>query len=747
MVVEDHQGLLLGARVAADGQWRFPVSDSLPVKYKLALLQFEDRRFGWHPGIDPLGVVRAVVQNIRGRRVVSGASTLHMQVMRLSAGARTRSWWHKIVEAVQATRLAFGYSSDHVLRLYAAHAPFGGNVVGLEAATWRYFGKPPVAINWAEAATLAVLPNSPALIHPGRNRGLLLEKRNRLLKRLADTGIIDRTTAELSSGEPLPDTPLPLPQWTPQLVGTLPPGRHTLHIESALQQQAFEVVNRHLATLDGQGIHNACVLIAEVETGRVLAYVANRPDNNADYEGAVDIIRAPRSTGSLLKPFLFAMMTQHGEWLPQALVEDLPVRFGSFKPENYHKTYDGAVRARRALSRSLNVPFSHLLNTYGVVRFHHDLKKIGLSHISKPASHYGLSLILGGAESSLWDITAAYANMARVAAHYYPYQGRYDKNDWHPLWLHAHSNRKSGAALMRQKHGPVMDAAAAWCTLDAMSELERPDAEGNWDYFETSRRVAWKTGTSMGFRDAWAIGVTPQYVVGVWVGNADGEGRAGLIGVEVAAPLLFDLFQLLPSNLGWFEQPYDNMEPLAVCTHSGFRAGPYCMVDTAWVPLTGNKSATCVYCRLLHVDVARQYQLNLSCAQTEEISSVPWFVLPSGVEYYYRLKNPAYVPPPPLRHDCGDASDSQAGTLQIIYPRNNARLVVPNELDGSKGYVVFRSAYRMPNTVLKWYLDDKLLGSTTDFHTIQAQPLPGSHRLTVVDPAGLREVVLFEVSE
>ena len=321
MVLEDVEGNLLGARIASDGQWRFPQTDSVPEKFEKAIIEFEDRRFYSHPGVDPIGIARAFSQNIKAGKIVSGGSTLSMQVIRISRKGKSRSIFQKMIEIIQATRLEIKFSKENILSLYASHAPFGGNVVGIDAASWRYFGKKPQLLSWAEAATLAVLPNSPALIHPGRNRQALLEKRNRLLDRLLEKGDINKLTCELAKEESLPEKPLPLPQLAPHLLERAyaenfrgkknKRTRFRSTINKDLQNHVNRILANHQRRLKDNLIHNIAAVIVEVETGNIVAYAGNVKSGKKHNE-AVDVIKAERSTGSILKPFLYAMMLDEG---------------------------------------------------------------------------------------------------------------------------------------------------------------------------------------------------------------------------------------------------------------------------------------------------------------------------------------------------------------------------------------------------------------------------------------------------
>ncbi len=753
MVLEDRDGNLLGARIGADGQWRFPHNDSVPDKFRKAIVEFEDRRFYSHVGVDPKAIVRAVKQNFSAGKVVSGGSTLSMQVIRISRKGKPRTVFQKIIEIILATRLEIKYSKDEILAFYASNAPFGGNVVGIDAASWRYFGKNPKLLSWAEAATLAVLPNSPSLIHPGRNRKALFEKRNRLLDRLLRNGTINELTCELAKEESLPKKPLALPQLAPHLLDRVysenfkgkdhQRTRFKSTIRTDFQKHVNRILKNHHHRLKDNLIHNLAAIVVEVESGDVVAYAGNVKSGN-EHNEAVDVVKAPRSTGSILKPFLYAMMLNEGEILPNGLMPDIPTRMNGYHPKNFHDTYDGVVPAKKALIRSLNVPMVHMLSDYGLEKFHFGLQKLGFSTITKSANHYGLTLILGGAEGKLWDITNAYAGMARTLNHFHENDGEYLIDDFRDLNYRCENNiLKADKQFL--KEAPILSASAIWQAFNAMQDLERPDSEGNWQQFQSSNRIAWKTGTSYGFRDAWAVGVTSKYAVGVWVGNADGEGRPGLIGVVAAAPVLFDIFKELDSP-DWFEQPVDEMVKVPVCKKSGYRALDICEADSIWISKNGLNVPPCPFHKIIHLDNTKNWQVSSNCENPLNMIHQSWFVLPPVEEFYYKNSNPNYAILPPFRADCQN-SGLVNNPMQLIYPKQAARIYVPIDLDGEHSRTVFKVAHRKPETTIHWHLDNEFVGSTAQFHHLELQPSPGKHQLTLVDHDGFRLNQFFEIIE
>lgn len=739
-LVSDQDDELLGARISEDGQWRFPPTTNVPDKYATCLIQFEDRGFRYHPGVNPLSIARAFVQNVKARKVVSGGSTITMQTVRMMRNEK-RTYFEKLIELIWATRLELTHSKNNILSLYASHAPMGGNVVGIDAASWRYFGHDAASLSWAEAATLAVLPNAPSLMHFGRNRNALLRKRNRLLARLHDKGILKDTDYQLALSEPLPDHPHSLPQLAPHLVTQIylqQPGEHvqtTLH--KSLQLQTEDVLSRWNREFSQNGIHNLAALVVDLESNEVLAYSGNVQFDNKNSGNQVDIIQSLRSTGSILKPFLYCAMLQEGVMLPQELLPDVPINIGGFSPKNFSLQYDGAVHADEALARSLNVPSVVSLRRYGVPKFHHFLQQVGLSSLKKSAEHYGLSLILGGAEASLWEVANVYGSMARTVNSYTHSQSYPPIEDFTFI-----------ASSKRAKHAntssPIFNAGAAWLTLEALTNLNRPE-EIDWQSIPSMRKVAWKTGTSYGFRDAWSVGVTPRYLVAVWTGNASGEGRPGLTGARTSAKVMFDLFNLLPAT-SWFDIPYNELTEAAICRESGLLQGSYCpesSIDTLLIPHKGLQGNSCGYHKRIHLSQDGQYQVYQQCAGERGIMPISWFVLPPSWAWYYQQQNPNYRSLPPFSPECAGGGNGQP--MQFIYPYSNATLKLPKQLDGSLGKANFELAHQHPSTVVYWHLDGDYMGETSDVHQMQLSPSRGKHRVTVVDEEGNALVVSFIV--
>ena len=724
----DRNHQLLGGRISEDGQWRFPPVDSVPYKFEQCIILFEDQYFYKHPGVNPLAIARAIGQNIEAGEIISGASTITMQTIRLSRSKHSRSFKEKFVEMVMALRLECSYSKDEILALYASHAPFGGNTIGLETAAWRYYGTPSNQLSWGESALLAVLPNQPALLYPGRHDSLLLKKRNRLLKTLLLNEVISESTFHLACQEPIPEKPRPLPQIASHMldrsIRTSPNLlTHSTTLNGNIQTTVQNILKDHQRRLNQNHIHNAAVLLADIHTGEVLTYAGNSATSSKHHK-YVDLIRALRSPGSTLKPFLYGAALDEGLILPQSLLPDIPTYYQGFTPKNFALEYDGAVPADKALARSLNIPFVRLLQDYGYPKFNHLLKSTGFSSLTKPSDHYGLSIILGGAEVSLWELTNAYGLMIQ-------------KGMGKPILKTLNFNRNNSMNVTLP-----LSREACWHTLKALMEVNRPGEDGAWKHFVSSQEVAWKTGTSFGFKDAWAIGASPDYIVGIWVGNADGEGRPDLIGSMAAGPILFDVLNILSSR-SRFPQPALNLKDILVCNQSGEKAGSYCPdTQIQWLLAKAKDNSFCTYHKYIYINDSGE-QVAKQCAKSDNIQPISYFTLPPAQAMYYQRKHPDYNSLPNWAEYCQDNNSNPK--IDFIYPAKETAVFIPKELKGNMGRVVFEVAHHQPKQKVFWHLNENFLGVTQHQHKLATHIPKGIYTLTVVDELGTTESRRFEV--
>jgi len=507
-----------------DGVWRYPVSPAQVSPYYLdALLTYEDRWFYRHPGINPLALGRAAWQNLTGGRVVSGGSTLSMQVARL-LDPHARSYGGKLKQLWRTLQLEWHLSKEEILGLYLNRAPFGGTLQGVAAASWAYLGKPPSQLTRAEAALLAVLPQAPSRLRPDRHPARAQAARDKVLKRLASFAVWPQPAIDDALEEPVLLAPRQEPRLAPLLArrlnvpGSPPLIRTTL--DATLQRRLEDLLLGWRARLPERT--SAAILVVEQPSMAVRAYLGSVDIGDARRFGHVDMVSAQRSPGSTLKPFLYGMALDAGLIHSESLLQDVPRRYGDYRPGNFAAGFSGAVSASEALARSLNLPAVQLLEAYGPKRFAGELRSVGVPLALPPLAEPNLALILGGAGSRLEELVSGYSAFARGGKA-------------------ARLRLQPQDALYERR---LLSPGAAWIVRRILSGQARPDRDPRAQLVQRPS-LAWKTGTSYGFRDAWAIGVAPRYILGVWIGRPDGTPVPGQFGLASAAPLLLQVHDLL----------------------------------------------------------------------------------------------------------------------------------------------------------------------------------------------------------
>lgn len=725
-VVRDNHGKMLRAFLNSDEQWCFPPNsnDPIPDKLKTAVLTSEDEHFYQHPGVNPFAVARALYQNLTAGEVVSGASTITMQVARL-ANPKSRTYFHKFQEILQALKIELYYSKDAILQMYLTHAPYGGNIIGYKAASLAYFGKSPDELTWGQATILAVLPNAPGLVSPQADPQKLRVKQKRLLTKLLSDKIIDKETYDLALLEPIHGKVLPFPMEAPHFARTIEenPQLHGTTVRTTIDGQTQRMVKllvqNHAHYLQSLGIKNAVALVAETQTGKVRAYVGSQDFFDNETQGQVDGVQASRSSGSLLKPFLYALSMDKGLILPQTLIKDVPTYYGAFSPHNADETYRGIVPAKQALIQSLNVPAVRLLYAYGIYPLYTFLQNAGVSTLFRKPDDYGLPLIIGGAEVTLWDMARLFRGLAR-------------EGQFAPLQI-----LQRDSASKQQGAQQLISPGASYLTLNILKELHRPGSEFYWQQYQNQWPIAWKTGTSYGQRDGWAVGVSPQWTIAIWVGNFNGKGNANLSGARSAGPLLFDIFNALPKDASdvWFEKPTADLVQMKICSQTGFLAGPNCPeTEKVDAPLFMETLKVCPYHKRIFETNDEKYQVCSLCWEPGNYTQVSRLVFPPDVVQYLREQGRNVDELPPHKPDCPGQSEQHP--LAIVYPRQNAKLWVPRDFGGEKEQVMFRVAHRDKNRKIYWYLDKHYLGETQGKNRKPVDLASGWHTLEVIDEIG-----------
>lgn len=735
-VVLAEDGTPLWRFADANGVWRYPVQTGEVSPYYLdALLTYEDRWFYEHPGVNPLSLVRATWQNLTGARVVSGGSTLSMQVARL-LDPHSRTWHGKLRQLWRTAQLEWHLSKEQILNLYLNRAPFGGTLQGVAAASWAYLGKSPAQLTHAEAAMLAVLPQAPSRLRPDRHPQRAQQARDKVLRRLAEFQVWPQSAVDEALEEPLLLAPRLEPSLAPLLARRLnradsPPLIRTT-LDATLQRRLEDLLLGWRARLPEHT--SAAILVVEEETMAVRAYLGSVDINDARRFGHVDMISALRSPGSTLKPFLYGMALDEGLIHSESLLQDVPRRYGDYRPGNFSMGFTGAVPASTALSSSLNLPAVQLLEAYGPKRFAAQMR-IGGVPLALPAlAEPNLALILGGAGSRLEDLVSGYSAFAR--------DGK------------SATIRLQPDDVLRER--PLLSPGAAWIVRRILSGQARPDRDPRAELVQRPA-LAWKTGTSYGFRDAWAIGVGPRYLIGVWIGRPDGTPVPGQFGLASAAPLMLQVHDVLANRdsqrgISAPVKPVPaNVGVAAICWPLGqpmSRSDPNCRRQRfAWTldnttpptllaldqPLSvGLKETVWVNARGLRVDaqcpgaVARD--IALWPAPLE-----PW--LPKAERRDARI--PAADP------DCPPPALAAASPLSIVGVREGDQLRLP---------AASQQTLRLKLSALGgsgrrwWFLNGAPLGDSANQDSINASfDRLGRYQLSVLDEAGQTARLEFSV--
>ncbi|CAI2794942.1 peptidoglycan glycosyltransferase PbpC [Pseudomonas fluorescens group sp.] len=735
-VVLAEDGTPLWRFADANGVWRYPVQTSEVSPYYLeALLTYEDRWFYQHPGVNPLALVRATWQNLTGTRVVSGGSTLSMQVARL-LDPHSRTFHGKLRQLWRTAQLEWHLSKAEILNLYLNRAPFGGTLQGVAAASWAYLGKSPSQLTHAEAALLAVLPQAPSRLRPDRHPQRAQEARDKVLRRLAEFQVWPQAAVDEALEEPLLLAPRLEPSLAPLLARRLnrpdsPPLIRTT-LDATLQRRLEDLLLGWRARLPEHT--SAAILVVEEETMAVRAYLGSVDINDAKRFGHVDMISALRSPGSTLKPFLYGMALDDGLIHSESLLQDVPRRYGDYRPGNFSMGFTGAVPASTALSSSLNLPAVQLLEAYGPKRFAAEMR-IGGVPLALPAlAEPNLALILGGAGSRLEDLVSGYSAFAR--------DGR------------SANIRLQPDDTLRER--PLLSPGAAWIVRRILSGQARPDRDPRAELVQRPV-LAWKTGTSYGFRDAWAIGVGPRYLIGVWIGRPDGTPVPGQFGLASAAPLMLQVHDVLTNRdsqrgISAPVKPVPaNVGVAAICWPSGqpmSRSDPNCRRQRfAWTldhttpptlqaldqPLSvGLMESVWVNAKGLRVDA--------HCPGAEPKTIALW---PAPLEPWLPRAERREARIPAADPDCPPPALAASSPLSIVGIREGDQLRLP---------AASQQALRLKISALGgsgrrwWFLNGAPLGDSAnqDFINASFERL-GRYQLSVLDEAGQTARLEFSV--
>jgi penicillin-binding protein 1C len=705
----DRSGRLLYAFLNDEEQWCFPRNlDEISPHLVQATIAVEDQRFFRHHGVDAAAVLRALWQNVRHRTIVSGASTLSMQVVKRAKGSK-RTFLAKAVQALGAVRLDLRVEKSRILETYINSAPYGMNLVGCEAASLRYFEKPAQELTLAEAALLAGLPKSPNGLMPLEHPDRAQARRDYVLSRMFEEDFINRAEYDRARNAPLKVAWHAFPDLSPHLAMRYRPmideaERFRTTLDGRLQAAIERQVAEHVATFGGE-ITNAAAIVIDVTDASVLAHVGSVDFFDTPGGGQVDATRAPRSPGSALKPFTYALAMERNRLYPCEMLLDGPIDYGLYDPENFDRQYRGVVSADRALRESLNVPAIVVLERIGPAAIHGLFQRAGFTTVDQPPSHYGLGLTLGNCEVRLEELAAAYCMLANLGE----YRALKFVADAIP--------GDSKSCLSRGVCQALFD----------MMEQPLPDESGSGlPVVNAPTRVCWKTGTSTGYHDAWAFVFNRQYVVGVWMGNNDNRPSDRLVGIEAAVPLAGTIFRSLPpKNSPDWPSPGDAMHEVEVCAESGVPASPWCRATRmALVPRGQYLHRVCD----VHYP-ASPGENGGGIRERWPAGALRWDLAHvarrSGV-----LADPVAEP------------GERTPAFGIVSPSHRAQFVLTGAEHADR--IPLRTSIDRTTTV-HWYLDDRYVGKSLPERALYLDLKPGEHRLVCMAPDGRTNSVRFSV--
>ena len=730
--VYDRDGDLLRIYTSEDqgGMLRLSVKfDELPQHLIDGLVAFEDRRFYQHIGLDPIALLRATWSNLKARRVVSGASTITMQVARM-LNRKPRTLSAKIQEVIHAIQLELQYSKPEILEIYFNLAPYGGNIEGVAAASEIYFGKSVSRLSLDEAATLVAIPNQPNRLRPDRNPKALKSRRNTVLQRMKRNRQISKE--EYQSAIVLPiharrrALPIKAPHFTEWLKSMKPGQRLYSTLDYSMQTRVERMLSEHLQQYDQDQISNGAVVVLDNERNEILAYVGSNDFSNVRESGQVDGVRSLRSPGSTLKPFIYALAFESGLIGKTTLLKDIPVTFPDWSPKNFDGEFQGLVPADLALTSSLNIPPISLLQDYGLERFLTFLQSAGISSVENTSGRYGLSIILGGCEVRLLDLVSAYSMLAR-GGKYLPPQ----------VYL------RPDKSLPTPKK--VLTKESSYLTSEILTNVVRPDFPDLWQEMASAGKVSWKTGTSYARRDAWSIGYNQKYTVGVWLGNFDGRGTPELVGGRTAAPLLFKFFDsLAPENRKWISQP-NTMQTRKVCALSGKAPTSACnhiRVENA--VSSSSRIDTCDIHKNYHVDVETGFRLCSRCRVERDFKSEVYAVAPSGVGPWLKKSGYSWKVPPTHNPYCQHGISGQQPTIHK--PSSGDHFVLRPGIPAEHQEIALHASAEGGRGKIYWFLNGRFVAESQSGNTSMLPPTEGRHELMAVDSEGRKTTVEIEIS-
>jgi penicillin-binding protein 1C len=725
-VVTDAKGDVINAYLTSDDKWRMRTElEEISPLLRKTIIAKEDRYFYSHPGVNPLAMTRALFKNIFRMRRTSGASTITMQVAR-ALEHRKRNMLSKCIEMFRAFQLELRYSKDEILQMYLNLVPYGGNVEGVKSASQLYFGKNPDHLSLAEITALSIIPNRPSSLVLGKNNGLILEERNRWLKKFESDDVFTAKEIEDALSEPLTASRGVVPHYIPHLAGKLKRllgSNATIHtnIDLNMQLKTEKIVEDYVRMQRLKNIKNAAVIILDNRTHKIVSYIGSSDFKDTLDGGQVNGAAAIRQPGSTLKPLLYAMCFDEGLLTPKTVVTDVPVNYEGYAPENYDEKFSGYVTIEYALDHSLNIPAVKSLRLLGKDKLAEKLSSCGFKQIAKDQRKLGLSMILGGCGTTLEELTGLFSAFAN------------NGNFISPQYI-------QGDSAYRKTM--LVSPAANFMVNEILSKINRPDFPLNWSATERMPKIAWKTGTSYGRRDAWSIGYNKNYTVGIWVGNFSGVGNADLSGANVATPLLFRIFNTIDydSDESWFTQPAD-CDIRKVCSETGLLPSGECsnLVTDYFIPLIST-TQSCTNRQEIIISADEKMSYCKACAPDAGYKKKWYRIIEPDMQAWYADNRLSFEKVPPHNPEC-----------ELVF--KGAAPVINSPVNGTEYLISKKSPEPLQLTCktasdvtrVYWYINDKFYKSCNAGEKQFFAPTEGPVKISCTDDKGRNRDIRISV--
>jgi penicillin-binding protein 1C len=723
-IVTDSKGDIIHAYLTDDDKWRMKTElDEISPLLRKTIIAKEDKYFYSHPGINPIAIVRAAVKNVFRMKRTSGASTITMQVAR-ALEHRKRNIFSKIIEMFRAFQLEWKYSKDEILQMYLNLVPYGGNIEGVKSASTIYFNKNPDHLSLAEITALSIIPNRPSSLVPGKNNGLIVEERNRWLKKFADDNVFTRKEIEDALAEPLNAVRSTVPKYLPHLAYKLKRRGNDIiktNIELNTQFKLEKITEDYTRALRLKNIKNAAVVVIDNRTHKVISYIGSSDFKDTTDGGQVNGAAAVRQPGSTLKPLLYALSIDEGLLTPKMMLTDVAVNYSGFAPENYDKNFNGYVTMEYALEHSLNIPAVKSLKNLGTEKLIQKLSDCNFKQIQKDQNKLGLSMILGGCGTTLEELTGLFSAFANEGLYISPAYTQADTNG---------------------KRVTVISPAANYMINEILSKVNRPDFPLNWSATEKMPKIAWKTGTSYGRRDAWSIGYNKHYTVGVWAGNFSGTGVPELSGANIATPLLFKIFNTIDydSDEEWFTQPKD-CDIRQVCSETGLTPSDHCtnLVTDYYIPLISS-AKICNNMQEILISADEKISYCKNCVPEAGYKKKLFKIIDADMQAYFEEKRIAYDKIPAHNTECETVF--KEGSPVIASPSNGTEYLI-NKKNPEPLQLVSKTGIDVSKVY--WYINNKFYKAANAGEKQFFVPEEGPVKISCTDDKGRNRDIWIKV--